>query len=78
MELREKSNGGTQQNLNLSIIKNTAVPLPDDLSIQQKIVAYLDRLSIQIEQVKSAQQKKMQNLLDLKSSILDQAFRGLL
>jgi type I restriction enzyme S subunit len=76
LELREKSNGGTQQNLNLSIIKNTVVPLPDDLSIQLKIVAYLDEVSAQIEQVKSAQQQKMQNLLNLKSSILDQAFHG--
>jgi type I restriction enzyme S subunit len=76
LELREKSNGGTQQNLNLSIIKSTLVPLPEDLSIQQKIVAYLEGLSIQIEQVKSAQQQKMQNLLGLKLSILDQAFHG--
>ncbi len=76
LELREKSNGGTQQNLNLSIIKSTLVPLPEDLSIQQKIVAYLDEVSAQIEQMKSAQQQKMQNLLELKSSILDQAFHG--
>lgn len=46
------------------------------LEIQQKVVAYLDNISAQIEQVKSAQQQKMQNLLDLKSSILDQAFHG--
>lgn len=76
LELREKSNGGTQQNLNLSIIKNTVVPLPDDLSIQSKIVTYLDEVSAKIEQIKSAQQQKMQSLLNLKSSILDQAFHG--
>lgn len=46
------------------------------LEIQHKVVAYLDNLSVKVEQVKSAQQQKMQNLLDLKSSILDHAFHG--
>lgn len=46
------------------------------LSVQQKVVAYLDNVLVKIEQVKSAQQQKMQNLLDLKLSILDQAFHG--
>ena len=50
---------------------NIAIP---PMFIQEKLVLYFDNISAQIEQVKSAQQQKMQNLLDLKSSILDQAF----
>lgn len=46
------------------------------IAIQKKAVLYFDSISAQIEQIKSAQQQKMQNLLDLKSSILDQAFHG--
>ncbi|RTL01876.1 MAG: type I restriction endonuclease subunit S [Proteobacteria bacterium] len=46
------------------------------IDIQKRAVLYFDNISAQIEQVKSAQQQKMQNFLDLKSSILDQAFHG--
>lgn len=54
-------------------VLNIAIP---PMFIQEKVVLYFDNISAQIEQVKSAQQQKMQNLLNLKSSILDQAFHG--
>lgn len=47
MELHEKSNGGTQQNLNLSIIKGTLVSLPS-VNIQKRTVKYLDCISDKI------------------------------
>jgi len=46
------------------------------LNIQQKVVTYLDEISQKIEKIKSVQKEKMQNLVALKASILDQAFRG--
>lgn len=64
-----------QPNLSIKDLSEFELPLAP-LPIQHNIVAYLDGLSVQIEQVKSAQQQKMQNLLGLKSSILDQAFHG--
>ena len=73
----EQRQGVRQKNLNLTKIKNIEISYPD-LIIQNKVVDFLDDVSAKIEQVKSAQQQKMQNLLDLKSSILDQAFHGLL
>lgn len=51
------------------------IPIPS-ISIQQKVVTYLDDLSIKIEKVKSIQKEKMDSLKALKSSILDKAFRG--
>ena len=51
------------------------VPLPP-LNIQKDIVAYLDKISQKIEKIKSIQKEKMQSLVALKASILDQAFRG--
>ena len=51
------------------------LPLPP-LSIQQKVVTYLDDLSDKIERVKAVQKKKMDSLKALKASILDKAFRG--
>lgn len=51
------------------------IPIPN-VSIQQKVVKYLDSISKKIEKVKSAQLEKMENLKALKASILDRAFRG--
>ena len=75
LELRAKASGGTQANLNLSIIKNIELPLPP-LKTQQKTVKYLDQVSQKIENTKAIQKEKLQNLKDLKASILDQAFKG--
>ena len=72
---REKASGGTQPNLNLSIIKNIELSLPP-LQTQQKVVAYLDEISNKMEKIKQIQKEKMQSLKALKASILDKAFKG--
>jgi len=46
------------------------------LSIQQKVVEYLDSVSEKMEKVKTIQKEKTQSLKALKASILDRAFRG--
>ena len=46
------------------------------ISIQQKVVAYLDEISNKIEKIKQIQKEKMQSLKELKASILDKAFKG--
>ncbi|KIM05912.1 MAG: hypothetical protein KN64_01330 [Sulfurovum sp. AS07-7] len=46
------------------------------LSIQQKVVDYLDSVSEKMEKVKTIQKEKMESLKALKASILDRAFRG--
>lgn len=74
-DIREKASGGTQPNLNLSIIKNIELSLPP-LQIQQKVVAYLDEISNKMEKIKQIQKEKMQSLKALKASILDKAFKG--
>ena len=75
IDLRKKASGGTQPNLNLTIIKNIKLPLPP-LNIQQKTVKYLDQISEKTQKVKSVQKEKMESLKALKASILDRAFRG--
>ena len=74
-DIREKASGGTQPNLNLSIIKNIELSLPP-LQIQQKVVAYLDEISNKMEKIKQIQKEKMQSLKELKASILDKVFKG--
>jgi len=70
-----KKRGGAIKNVSLGDIKNTIILLPP-LNIQQKIVSYLDSISQKTEKLKAVQKKKMQSLIALKASILDQAFRG--
>lgn len=56
-------------------IKSLGISIPL-LSVQQKTVSYLDEVSQKIEKTKAMQKEKLQNLKDLKASILDQAFKG--
>jgi len=46
------------------------------LKIQEKVVVYIDEISQKTEKLKAIQKEKMQSLIALKASILDQAFRG--
>jgi len=67
--------GAAQKGIYLKSIKKLKiVNLP--LSTQQKTVTYLDKISKKIENLKEVQKEKMQSLVALKASILDQAFRG--
>lgn len=74
-QLETKATTTAQMNINIKVLQDIELPLPS-IDIQKQTVEYLDCISNKIEQLKSAQQQKMQNLLDLKSSILDQAFHG--
>lgn len=56
-------------------IKGLKISIPH-LTVQQKVVTYLDDLSDKIERVKTVQKEKMDSLKALKASILDKAFRG--
>ena len=56
-------------------LKEIDIPVPP-LQLQQKTVAYLDEISQKIKKIKSVQKEKMESLVALKASILDQAFRG--
>jgi len=75
IDLRKKASGGIQPNLNLTIIKKILLPIPS-LKTQQKTVTYLDFISKELETLKQTQKEKMESLVALKASILDQAFRG--
>jgi len=69
------STGGAQPNISQTYLKQLDIILPP-LPIQQKTVTYLDSISQKIENLKQVQKEKMQSLVALKASILDQAFRG--
>ncbi len=69
------SGGATREAITKSMIEGFTVPLPP-LSVQHKIINYLDSISGKMEKVKTIQKEKMDSLKALKASILDKAFRG--
>jgi len=73
--IEENSTGATIKNVSLKTMREYKVVLPP-LNIQQKVVKYLDEISVKIEKHQQEQKEKMDSLIALKASILDKAFRG--
>ncbi len=67
--------GATVKGVKLDFVRELLLPFPP-LNIQLKVVAHLDEISEKIEKIKSVQKEKMESLVALKASILDQAFKG--
>jgi type I restriction enzyme S subunit len=69
--------GARMPRLTTKFIKSNEayIPIPS-LKTQQKTVTYLDEISQKIQNLKSVQKVKMESLVSLKASILDQAFKG--
>ena len=59
---------------NLSFVKDLQIPVPP-LSEQEKIVEHLDQVSKEVKALKSQYQSQLDNLEELKKSVLDKAFR---
>lgn len=74
-EIRRKSSGGVQPNINLDIVKNTLFPLCS-LPEQQQIVQEIEtRLSV-CDQVEASIQTGLAKVEALRQSILKKAFEG--
>jgi type I restriction enzyme S subunit len=58
----------------LKTIKSLEIPVPP-LSEQEKIVKHLDKVSQEVKKLKSYYQSQLDNLKELKKSILDKAFK---
>lgn len=67
--------GVAQKNINQTILKNTLIPLPP-LPEQTRIVAKLDRLFGQLEQIKESLDKIPQLLKDFRQQVLTKAVTG--
>ena len=74
-DLRRLSSGGVQPNLNLSLIKSTAVPLPP-LAEQAEIVAEVERLFTVLAPLSKTLTDELKRAERLRQSILHRAFTG--
>lgn len=74
-ELVKQAVGGAQPNISQIKIKNTFVPYIST-SEQKLIVKKLDQLSAQTKKLEAIYQKKLEDLEELKKSILQRAFNG--
>ncbi|EPE3794119.1 restriction endonuclease subunit S [Campylobacter lari] len=71
----DNSTGSTFKAISTKAIKETKIPLPP-LQEQEQIASYLDRLSLNIKDLKQNYQMQIKNLQELKKSLLDKAFQG--
>lgn len=69
------SNGGAQEFVGLTALRSFPIPLPP-LKQQQTIVRQLDALRAETQKLEAVYQKKIDDLEELKKSILQKAFSG--
>nr|AAT38617.1 predicted type I site-specific deoxyribonuclease specificity subunit [uncultured gamma proteobacterium eBACHOT4E07] len=74
--IQSKSKGAAQQNINLGTFEKEKFPFPSSLLVQSELIAELNDVSNQLNRLKSIYSEKLKQLNSLKSSILNQAFRG--
>ena len=69
------SNGGAQEFVGLTALRSFPIPMPA-LKDQQTIVRQLDALRAETQKLEAVYQKKIDDLEELKKSILQKAFAG--
>lgn len=74
-QLQEKGKGSAQDNINMATFENELFPFPP-LPEQQRIVAKLDALSAETKKLEAIYRQKLNDLDELKKSVLQKAFDG--
>jgi len=69
------SNGGAQEFVGLTALRSFPIPFPS-LKAQQTIVQKLDALNAETKKLEAIYQQKINNLDELKKSVLQKAFTG--
>lgn len=76
IKLDDYISGMAQPKLNQAKLNLISIPLPTSLETQQQIVLQLDALSQQTNLLQEKYRQKLQNLEELRKSILEKAFKG--
>ena len=74
IDLSDYVTWSAQPKLNQKNLNDIEIPVPQ-LSEQEKIVEHLDQVSKEVKALKSQYQSQLDNLEELKKSVLDKAFR---
>lgn len=74
-ELQKLGKGSAQDNINLGTFENQYFPFPP-LETQQTIVRQLDALRAETQRLEAVYRQKLEDLEELKKSVLAKAFRG--
>lgn len=76
IDLSELNNGSSIPQINNYSFDEVKIVFPKSITSQKKIVAVLDRLFIETQNLKSIYRQKLTDLEELKKSILQKAFEG--
>lgn len=72
----EKGTGATVQGIKASLLKKIEIYFPKSITEQRAIVEKLDALFTETKKLEAIYQKKLEDLDELKKSILEKAFKG--
>ena len=75
-ELVDSGNGVGIKSLNQGSLSSLQIPFPKSLKEQQTIVSKLDALSAETKRLEGIYKQKIEDLEELKKSVLQKAFRG--
>jgi type I restriction enzyme S subunit len=75
-QIKKQVTGAAQPQLPIKTLVNFVFPVPKSLKAQQTIVKKLDALSTEKKKLESIYQQKIEDLEELKKSILQKAFNG--
>ncbi len=70
------SNGGAQEFIGLTALRAFPIPFPESIEEQKQIVQKLDALSGETKKLETIYQQKIDDLEELKKSVLQKAFAG--
>ena len=75
-QIKKYVSGAAQPQLPIKTLVNFSIPVPKSLTTQKQIVAKLDALSKQTKKLEKNYQQKIDDLDELKKSVLQKAFNG--
>ena len=68
--------GNDRRGLNMPLIRSIKFSYPKNIKLQTDIIKQLDSIRIETKKLESIYQKKVQDLEELKKSVLQKAFNG--
>ena len=75
-QIKKHTTGAAQPQLPIKTLVTFTIPVPIELKVQQTIVRQLDALRAETQKLEAVYQKKIDDLEELKKSILRKAFAG--